>query len=109
MASLLIRRAGILTTIQDRGRPGWGAFGVPVSGAMDPLAARIANALVGNPPDAAVLEVTGPGAALTFALEEPRLVALAGGELGALIGGERPLPAGQTAIVTDGDTLTFTQ
>jgi hypothetical protein len=50
-----------------------------------------ANALVGSPPDAAVLEVTCPGGTPTFALEEPRLVALAGADLGALINGKRQL------------------
>ncbi|MFE0137477.1 biotin-dependent carboxyltransferase family protein [Streptomyces sp. NPDC059037] len=51
-------RAGALTTVQDQGRPGHAHLGVPRSGALDPAAARLANRLVGNPPDAAVLETT---------------------------------------------------
>lgn len=51
-------RAGALTTVQDQGRPGHAHLGVPRSGALDPAATRLANRLVGNPPDAAVLETT---------------------------------------------------
>lgn len=51
-------RAGALTTVQDQGRPGHAHLGVPRSGALDPASARLANRLVGNPPDAAVLETT---------------------------------------------------
>ena len=50
--------AGTLTTVQDRGRPGLAHLGVPRAGALDAPAAALANRLVGNPPDAAVLEVT---------------------------------------------------
>lgn len=46
-----------LTTVQDAGRRGWQAFGVPVSGPMDAFALRAANRLAGNPPDAAALEI----------------------------------------------------
>ena len=55
---------GPLTTVQDLGRTGWAAFGVPRSGAFDRGAARLANRLVGNPVDAAVLECTLGGLAL---------------------------------------------
>ena len=46
-----------LTTIQDTGRRGWQAYGVPVSGPMDAFAHRAANLLVANPPEAAALEI----------------------------------------------------
>ena len=110
MATLAIVRAGILTTVQDLGRPGWGAFGVPVSGAMDRFAARAANQMVGNPPRAPVVELTGPGAAL--ALDEARLIAVGGGDLGAIIsdatGEARPLPPWQSTRLSVGETLRFT-
>ncbi len=53
---------GALTTVQDLGRPGFQEIGVSPGGAADPVAARVANRLVGNPDDAAVLEccMTGP-------------------------------------------------
>ncbi|MEU6680547.1 biotin-dependent carboxyltransferase family protein [Streptomyces sp. NPDC046925] len=54
-------RAGALTTVQDQGRPGHAHLGVPRSGALDPAAARLANRLVGNSPEAAVLETTLAG------------------------------------------------
>jgi allophanate hydrolase subunit 2 len=116
VAMLLIRRAGILTTVQDLGRAGWGRFGVPASGAMDTLAARTANALVGNDLTAPVLELTGPGAALTMSLpdqpDDPhRLVAVAGADLDAVItdvaGRARALPVGRALRISDGETLTF--
>ncbi|MGW0874648.1 5-oxoprolinase subunit C family protein [Streptomyces sp. NPDC002740] len=57
-------RAGALTTVQDQGRPGHAHLGVPRSGALDAPAAALVNRLVGNPPDAAVLETTLNGCAL---------------------------------------------
>jgi biotin-dependent carboxylase-like uncharacterized protein len=56
--SLTVLATGPLTTVQDRGRPGQAALGVGRSGAADRAAAALANRLVGNPADAAVLEVT---------------------------------------------------
>lgn len=56
--------AGVLTTIQDRGRVGWAHLGVPRAGALDPAAADLANRLVGNPPEAAVLETVLGGLTL---------------------------------------------
>lgn len=52
---------GPLATVQDLGRTGWASLGVPRSGAFDRAAARLANRLVGNDPDAAVIEVTFGG------------------------------------------------
>lgn len=57
-ARLLVVRSGIFTTVQDLGRYGYQAYGVPVSGVMDWFSAEVANRLVGNPPDAALLEIT---------------------------------------------------
>jgi biotin-dependent carboxylase-like uncharacterized protein len=57
-ASLLVREADGLVTVQDRGRPGLAHLGVPRAGALDAPAAALANRLVGNDEDAALLEVT---------------------------------------------------
>jgi biotin-dependent carboxylase-like uncharacterized protein len=62
--SLTVLAPGPLTTVQDGGRPGQGALGIGRSGACDRAAARLANRLVGNEPDAAVLEVTLGGLAV---------------------------------------------
>ena len=51
--ALAVVRAGALTTVQDRGRPGHAHLGVPRSGALDLPAAALVNRLVGNAPDAA--------------------------------------------------------
>ena len=63
---ITVLRAGPLTTVQDRGRPGYAHLGVPRSGALDQAALRRANALVGNPAEAAGLESTLLGCALRF-------------------------------------------
>lgn len=57
---------GLFTTLQDEGRFGLRDKGVPVSGAMDPRAARVANLLLDNKADAAVMEITMTGPELEF-------------------------------------------
>ena len=57
---------GLLTTVQDLGRTGWRHVGVGCAGALDPDAHRLANLLVGNPADAATLEITLAGPRLRF-------------------------------------------
>ena len=59
--ALAVLRAGLMSSIQDQGRPNMAAIALSRGGAVDPLAAATANRLVGNNPDEAVLEVTGPG------------------------------------------------
>lgn len=76
--ALRVIEPGILTTVQDLGRPGYQKFGIPVSGALDPLALRLANAMVGNPPEAAALELTGGGVTLEALAE--CVVAVAGAD-----------------------------
>lgn len=66
----------LLTTVQDAGRSGWQAYGVPRSGPMDTIALHAANRLAGNPPEAAALELGLSGARL-YAHREC-LLALAG-------------------------------
>ena len=86
MLSLTIRKAGLLTTIQDLGRFGYGRFGVPQAGAMDPLAFRVANRLVGNPENTSALEMTGIGPEIVFHQETG--IALAGGNLTPTLDGQ---------------------
>jgi antagonist of KipI len=62
-------RSGMLTTVQDLGRRGYLAQGVPVGGAVDPFALRVANLLVGNREDAPALEITLIGPELEFSGE----------------------------------------
>ena len=64
--SITVLNPGLMTTVQDMGRVGYQQFGVSVSGVMDPRSAAIANILVGNPEDEAVLECTMMGPQLLF-------------------------------------------
>ncbi|HEY0532367.1 MAG TPA: allophanate hydrolase subunit 2 family protein, partial [Actinoplanes sp.] len=73
---ITVLRAGPLTTVQDRGRPGFAHLGVPRSGALDQPALRRANALVGNDPSAAGLETTLMGCRLRF--NSPATIAVTG-------------------------------
>ncbi len=73
-----VLRSGMLTTIQDLGRRGHRAEGVPWSGAMDGFALRVANLLVGNPENTAALECTLLGPELAFSTAA--LVAVTGAE-----------------------------
>ena len=104
MASLLIIRPGLLTTIQDRGRWGWQSRGVPVSGPMDPLSHRLANALVGNDAGAATLEVTLTGPEVEFDTE--RVVAMTGARFEVMLDG-RPVPMDRPFIVSTRSRLRF--
>lgn len=74
---LVVESCGLATSVQDLGRCGYQAFGVPVSGALDPVSVRIANALVGNPEDTGALEFRMMGPKLRVAADSIR-VALAG-------------------------------
>ncbi len=57
-ATLTVIKPGMLTTVQDLGRPGYQGLGVPVSGPMDAYSHRLANQVLGNHPMAAALEIT---------------------------------------------------
>lgn len=69
--------AGVGNSIQDAGRFGYRSMGITVSGWLDPMFARCANALVGNPGDAACIEVRGAGPSLV-AREGSIRIAVAG-------------------------------
>jgi biotin-dependent carboxylase-like uncharacterized protein len=71
--ALRVLAPGLLTTIQDLGRPGYQRLGVPVSGALDPVSLRAANALVGNAPGAGALEVAYVGPAFAVDADDVRL------------------------------------
>ncbi|QJW47099.1 biotin-dependent carboxyltransferase family protein [bacterium BFN5] len=76
---ITITQQGDYTTIQDQGRWGYQAYGMPVSGAMDRYSSRVANILVGNSPAAALVEMTAAGAAFKF--DEEQLVAVCGANM----------------------------
>jgi antagonist of KipI len=85
MSSLVVKLPGLLTTIQDLGRPGFGPIGMSPAGAADPVALRLANLLVGNEPTAAALEMTLVGGSYVF--PSGAVIALAGANMGATLNG----------------------
>ena len=80
---ILVVKGGWFTTVQDLGRYGYQQYGVPVAGAMDCFSATVANRLVGNPDDAAVLELTLEGPELQF--QRDTVVAITGADLSPTI------------------------
>jgi len=86
----------LYTTVQDLGRPGHRAAGVPAGGAADSMAFRVANLAVGNPPDAAVLECTLTGPGIRFGCDV--IVAFAGAAFSGL-------PSGRPFHVRAGSVL----
>lgn len=66
---IIILKGGVYTTIQDTGRHGYRALGVPVGGAMDVLSHHEANAIVGNNMHDATLECTMGGLVLAFKMK----------------------------------------
>ncbi|NCU01250.1 biotin-dependent carboxyltransferase family protein [Candidatus Macondimonas diazotrophica] len=95
---------GLLTTVQDLGRPGYQQLGLSPGGAMDVDAAHIANLLVGNAPSAAVLEITLTGPRITF--EHGHWIALTGADLPGTVAGVR-LPGWRPIWVPPGAQLVF--
>jgi biotin-dependent carboxylase-like uncharacterized protein len=104
---LLVINPGLHTTVQDLGRPGYREFGVPLGGAFDTLGHRVANALVGNAPDAATLELTLFGG--VYQAEGALALALAGAEMEARLerarGGAIDLRPPQSFTLRPGDRL----
>jgi antagonist of KipI len=93
--------AGLFTTVQDGGRWGFQAYGMPVAGAMDRHAYNLANILAGNPPGAACLEMTVTGDTIRF--ETDAYVAICGADMQPSLDGRAaatwsafPVAAGST-------------
>jgi biotin-dependent carboxylase-like uncharacterized protein len=97
-----VTRAGLLSTVQDLGRPGLAHLGVPRSGAVDAASLRLANRLVGNAEDAAGIETTLLGADLRFRVA--RWAAVTGARGAVRVDG-RPAAADQPLFVPAGSTL----
>ncbi|MEV6115229.1 biotin-dependent carboxyltransferase family protein [Streptomyces sp. NPDC052109] len=99
---LTVVRSGALTTVQDHGRRGHAHLGVPRSGALDAPAMGLANRLLGNGPDAAVLETTLTGCALRP--DRGVSVVVGGAPCPVTVGG-RPAPWGVPVRVPAGAVL----
>ncbi len=97
-------KPGLLTTVQDLGRPGYFHLGIPIGGAMDRMAMRSANLLVGNDEGAAGLEAVFMGPELEFASDA--LVAVTGADMPIMVDGEER-PGWTSFKVSRGQRLTF--
>lgn len=95
---------GFLTTVQDMGRIGYQESGMSVSGVMDQRSAALANILVGNDENEAVLEVTLMGPMMQFTADN--IIAVTGGNLGPKLNG-KDLPMYQAVRVKKGDNMSF--
>ena len=103
---------GLRTTVQDMGRRGGQALGIPPSGAQDGFALRIANLLVGNPPGGPLVVRDDPGAAgleltlgrLKLKALQDHVLALTGADTGATVDGEA-VPCWTSFVLREGQTL----
>ncbi|WP_077325394.1 5-oxoprolinase subunit C family protein [Virgibacillus siamensis] len=102
--SIKVAKPGLLTTVQDSGRYGYQKYGVIVSGVMDVDSTRLANLLVDNESDAAVLEMTITGPTIEF--QEDALIAICGGDMSPEIN-DKPVQMNKAVWVKKASTLKF--
>ncbi len=102
--TLEVLSSGLLSCVQDRGRNGWRALGVGMAGAADAYSLAVANLLVGNPADAAALEINLVGP--TLRLHADVLLALCGATIQARADGVA-LPGWRPLALRAGTTLTL--
>jgi antagonist of KipI len=104
MRLIEVEAPGLLTTVQDLGREGYGPIGISPSGAADPIALRVGNRLVGNVKGAAALEMTLLGGKFRF--PQSAVIALTGSDFGATLD-EKRVPMWTAIEVQPGQTLRF--
>src|SRR5688572_12805953 len=102
--SLFIVKTGLLDTIQDTGRYGYGSFGINPTGAMDRYAAQVANSLVGNEWDEAVVECHFPAAQILF--EKDVLISITGADFNPYLNNEA-LPLWKPIMIRKNTVLHF--
>lgn len=100
--SILIKKSGILSTIQDKGRIGFRRFGINPNGVMDRTAASLINILLENDENAAVIEMHFPTSEIVF--ENDAVFALGGAEFEAQLDGG-PIANWQVHQASKGSTL----
>ena len=100
--AIIITSPGLLTTIQDEGRFGYGQFGVTPSGPMDTESFQIANLLVGNSPEESALEATVLGPA--FRVTEDTVIAITGADMSPTLDGS-PIPMNRAISVPAGSEV----
>jgi len=101
---LKVLNSGFYTTIQDTGRFGYRAYGVPLSGVMDSYSSQFANAILGNANDTALLELTMTGPTLHFL--EPTIIAISGANMQPKLN-DRPIKMNISISIETDDILSF--
>jgi biotin-dependent carboxylase-like uncharacterized protein len=99
-----ILKSGMMTTVQDLGRTGYQKQGFSVAGVMDVRSFKIANLLLDNPENEAVLEFTLIGPTLEFT--SATIIAITGGDFQPTVNGE-PVPMYTALYINKGDILKF--
>ena len=99
-----ILKGGMLTTVQDLGRTGYQSQGFSVAGVMDVRSFKIANLLLDNPENEAVLEFTLIGPTLQFT--SATIIAITGGDFQPTVNGD-PVPMYTALYMNKGDILKF--
>ena len=97
-------KPGLFTTIQDQGRIGFQAFGVPIGGPLDKRSANQANSLVGNEMGSPLLEITFAGPEMIF--DAPCQIAITGADISPMVN-EIAINPYQTIQIQAGDKLHF--
>jgi biotin-dependent carboxylase-like uncharacterized protein len=101
---LKVLKSGFYTTVQDQGRKGYRNKGVPLSGALDSIAASRANSLLENPSSAALLEITMTGPEIEF--DADTFICLTGAKLSPNLN-KKPIQNNTVIKIRKGDKLTF--
>jgi antagonist of KipI len=100
--AILILHGGLLSTVQDGGRFGYMQYGIPPAGAMDKFSMNIANLLVGNDANAAVIETCYLGPHLLFQCDET--ISITGAQANVTIN-DQPVSMWHSLQVQKGDVL----
>ena len=108
--ALRVIAPGLMTTVQDLGRPGYQHLGIPVSGALDTVSLCAANSIVGNPPRTGALEIAYQGPTLLVVADSVRVAFAGPGTALDVIAGETALTGRriaplQSALLRQGQVL----
>ncbi|MFY9241910.1 MAG: biotin-dependent carboxyltransferase family protein [Polaribacter sp.] len=101
---LKVLKAGFLTTVQDKGRRGFASIGLPISGAMDSYSADLANTILGNNLEDAVLEITLGNADFQFL--EDTIIGISGGDFNPTLN-KKSIQLNKRIVIKKNDILSF--
>ncbi|MGS2725990.1 5-oxoprolinase subunit C family protein [Psychroserpens sp. BH13MA-6] len=99
-----VLKTGLLDTVQDLGRLGYAEYGVPISGVMDRYSAAVANGILGNSLNAAVIEIIATGPKLQFEIDTQ--LCISGANISPKIN-DLPIANNQCVFITKGEILSF--